>query len=55
MPACGRMASMAFAKTAAPDSAMPISPPIDVPTQDSPAGRRRAIKVTISDTYCGTV
>ncbi|MNQ37596.1 hypothetical protein D3C85_511460 [compost metagenome] len=55
MPACGRMASMALANTAAPDSAMPISPPIDVPTQDRRAGRRRAIKVTMSDRYCGTV
>ncbi|MNI73684.1 hypothetical protein D3C73_1297080 [compost metagenome] len=55
MPACGRMACMAVANTAAPDSAMAIKPPIDVPTQASVAGRKRAINVTMSDTYCGTV
>ncbi|KAG1167627.1 hypothetical protein G6F35_017671 [Rhizopus arrhizus] len=55
MPTCGRMACKAPANAAAPDSARPTSPPIDVPTQASRAGRRRAISVTMSDTYCGTV
>ncbi|MNT37332.1 hypothetical protein D3C72_1734670 [compost metagenome] len=55
MPACGRMTWRAPANAAAPDSARPINPPIDVPTQASRAGRRRAINVTMSDTYCGTV
>ena len=35
-------------------SAMPISPPIEVPTQLTASTSRRAISVTMSATYCGT-
>src|SRR6267143_1821556 len=35
-------------------SAMPISPPIEVPTQCTASTSSRAISVTMSATYCGT-
>ena len=34
-------------------SAMPIRPPIEVPTQCTCSTSRRAISVTVSATYCG--
>ena len=49
------MAAAARENAAEPDSAMPIKPPIDVPTHASRAGFRRAISVTMSAAYCGTV
>src|SRR5437667_421087 len=35
-------------------SAMPISPPMEVPTQCTASTSSRAISVTMSATYCGT-
>ena len=35
-------------------SAMPIRPPIEVPTQFTDSTSSRAISVTMSATYCGT-
>jgi hypothetical protein len=35
-------------------SAMPISPPIEVPSQWISSTSRRATSVTMSDTYCGS-
>ena len=55
MPACERSGSMARANAAAPASPRPINPPMDVPTHASVAGRSRATRVAMSDTYCGTV
>ena len=37
-----------------PASAIPIRPPIDVPTQSTLSTSSRAINVTMSETYCGT-
>jgi hypothetical protein len=40
--------------SACPASAMPISPPIDVPSQSTSSTSRRAISTAMSDTYWGT-
>ena len=36
-----------------PASPRPIRPPIDVPNQSTVSTFRRAISVTMSETYCG--